>query len=99
MPKYKQICELSKPTSTGSLFSLGEIMNEFIRELQGAGLPKLPVANAFEINLSLKKRVLSELVEIFSLVEEMVTENRKTVEIGAKEYVRRVKEWSKKYLN
>jgi hypothetical protein len=37
------------------------------------------------------KRVLSELVGIFSLVEEMVTENRKTVEIGAKEYVRRVK--------
>jgi hypothetical protein len=48
--------------------------------------------NANEIT----RRVLSELVGIFSLVEEMVAENRKTAEIGAKEYVRRVKEWSKK---
>jgi hypothetical protein len=47
--------------------------------------------NANEIT----KRVLSELVGICSLVEEMVTENRNTAEIGAKKYVRRVREWSK----
>jgi hypothetical protein len=35
-------------------------------------------------------------IKQYWLVEEMVTENRKTVELGAKEYMRRVKEWSKK---
>jgi hypothetical protein len=38
------------------------------------------------------KHVFSELVGIFSLVEELTGENRKVVEIGSKEFVRRSKE-------
>jgi hypothetical protein len=62
-----------------------------------AALAEFPWTGRAKLNANeITKRVLSELVGIFSLVEEMVTENRKTVEIGAKEYVGRVKEWSKK---
>jgi hypothetical protein len=44
---------------------------------------------AYDTEIS--QRIFSEWIGILSLVEEMVAENRKTVDIGAKDYVRREK--------
>jgi hypothetical protein len=75
----------------------GKIKQAFIMIVALAVLAEFTWTSRAKLNANeITKRVLSELVGIFSLVEEMVTENRKTVEIGAKEYVRRVKEWWKK---
>jgi hypothetical protein len=56
----------------------------------------VPLAFPAEFTWTTRRGKLNAKVRIFSLVEEMVTKNRKTVEIEAKEYVRLLKEWSKK---
>jgi hypothetical protein len=75
----------------------GKIKQTFIIIVPLAVLSEFTWTGRAKLNaIEITKRVLSELVRIFSLVEEMMTENRKTVEIGANEYLRRFKEWSKK---
>jgi ribosomal protein L31E len=74
----------------------GKIKQTFIMIVPLTVLAEFTWTGRAKLNVNeITKRVLSEFVRIFSLVEEIVTEIQKTVEIGAKVYVRRVKEWSK----